>query len=332
MGQAVLQIEGLRVSFRIRGNYYSAVDGVSLAVHRNEVLAIVGESGCGKSALALSVMGLHDPVNTRLEGSVLFEGADLLALDRRELNRFRGRKIGMIFQDPQSALNPLMTAGRQIGEALDYHTTLSAAQKKRRTLELLRMVGIEEAEVVGGRYPHELSGGLRQRVMIAIAIACEPALMIADEPTTALDVTIQAQIMDLLKELQRQTGAGIMLITHDMGVVAEMADRVAVMYGGELVETADATTLFERPLHPYTRSLLKSIPSLQAPDERLHVIRGMVPPLHLMPTSGCRFQSRIDWIPVSAHEERPQLREVEPGHWVRCTCYREFALAGNDSS
>jgi peptide/nickel transport system ATP-binding protein len=324
LGQAVLQIEGLRVSFRIRDDYYAAVDGVNLAVHRNEVLAIVGESGCGKSALALSIMGLHEPGNTRLEGSALFEGADLLAMDRRELNRFRGRKIGMIFQDPLSALNPLMTAGRQIGEALDCHTTLTSSQQKRRVLELLRMVGVEEAEAIFGRYPHELSGGLRQRVMIAIAIACEPALIIADEPTTALDVTIQAQIMDLLKELQRKTGAGVLLITHDMGIVAEMADRVAVMYAGELVELADATTLFERPLHPYTRSLLKSIPSLQAPDDQLHVIRGVVPPLHLLPTSGCRFQSRIEWIPASAHEDQPRLQEVEPDHWVRCTCYRDF--------
>jgi peptide/nickel transport system ATP-binding protein len=324
LSEVVLQIEGLRVSFRIRDDYYAAVDGVSLTVHRNEVLAIVGESGCGKSALALSVMGLHEPGHTRLEGSVLFEGTNLLTLGRRELNRFRGRKIGMIFQDPLSALNPLMTAGRQIGEALDYHTAMSASQKKQRTLELLRMAGIEEAEAIFGRYPHELSGGLRQRVMIAMAIACEPVLIIADEPTTALDVTIQAQIMDLLKELQRQTGAGIMLITHDMGIVAEMADRVAVMYAGELVELTDASTLFESPLHPYTRSLLKSIPSLQAPEEQLHVIRGIVPPLHLLPASGCRFQPRIDWILTSAHEECPQLREVEPSHWVRCTCYRDF--------
>ncbi|NHN32193.1 ABC transporter ATP-binding protein [Paenibacillus agricola] len=324
MTQPVLQIENLRVSFRIQKEYFAAVGGVTLNVHSNEVLAIVGESGCGKSALALAITGLHAPERTKLEGSIRFEGMDMLALGVHELNAIRGRKIGMIFQDPLSALNPLMTAGRQIEESLDYHTTLSPDHKRQRTLDLLERVGITNPGEIYGRYPHQLSGGLRQRIMIAMAIACDPVLLIADEPTTALDVTIQAQIMALLKELQQQTNTGIMLITHNLGIVAEMADRVAVMYAGEIVELADVETLFDRPLHPYTRSLLHSIPSLQTPHEKLHVIQGIVPPLQQLATAGCRFQSRINWIPATEHEENPILREVEPGHWVRCTCYRSF--------
>jgi peptide/nickel transport system ATP-binding protein len=322
--QPILQIENLRASFRIQEEYFTAVDGVTLALHPNEVLAIVGESGCGKSTLALSITGLHEPKRTKLEGSILFEGTNLLSLDLNELNQIRGRKIGMIFQDPLSALNPLMAAGRQIEESLDYHTALSSLNKRQRTLDLLGRVGISNPQQIYGRYPHELSGGMRQRIMIAMAIACDPMLIIADEPTTALDVTIQAQIMTLLRELQQQMNTGIMLITHNLGVVAEMADRVAVMYAGEIVELADVHTLFARPMHPYTRSLLHSIPSLQTPQEKLHVIQGIVPSLQKMPATGCRFQSRIDWIPRSEHEENPILREVEPRHWVRCTCYQNF--------
>jgi peptide/nickel transport system ATP-binding protein len=327
--QPVLQIENLRASFRIQDEYFAAVDGVTLTVHPNEVLAIVGESGCGKSTLALSITGLHEPERTKLEGSILFEGTNLLSFGVNELNKIRGRKIGMIFQDPLSALNPLMTAGRQIEESLDYHTMLSSLNKRQRTLDLLGRVGISNPKQIFGRYPHELSGGLRQRIMIAMAIACDPVLIIADEPTTALDVTIQAQIMTLLRELQQQMNTGIMLITHDLGVVAELADRVAVMYAGEIIELANVHTLFARPMHPYTRSLLHSIPSLQTPHEKLHVIQGIVPPLQKLPATGCRFQSRISWIPESEHEENPILREVEQGHWVRCTCYQNFYFPHN---
>lgn len=322
--QPLLQIENLRVFFRIQEEYYAAVDGVSLAVHQNEVLAIVGESGCGKSALALSITGLHVPESTKLEGSVTFKGKNMLSLGAKELNRIRGNDIGMIFQDPLIALNPLMTVGRQIEESMDVHTTFSSSQKRLRVLELLKRVGILNPSRTYDRYPHELSGGMRQRIMIAIAIACEPLLIIADEPTTALDVTIQAQIMGLLKELQQQMNTGILLITHNLGVVAEMADRVAVMYAGEIVELTDVHTLLDRPLHPYTRSLLHSIPSLQTPKEKLHVIQGIVPPLQKLTRAGCRFQSRIGWVDKSEHEENPILREVEPGHWVRCTCYKNF--------
>lgn len=322
--QPILQIENLRVSFRIHDHYYAAVDDVSLTVNENEVVAIVGESGCGKSALALSIMGLHPSERTKLEGTITFKGQNLLSLSTPQLNQIRGKDIGMIFQDPLTALNPLMTVGRQIEESMDYHTNLSSSEKRQRTLHLLKRVGIPNPEKTYHRYPHELSGGMRQRIVIAIAIACEPSLIIADEPTTALDVTIQAQIMGLLKELQQQMKTGIILITHDLGVVAEMADRVAVMYAGEIVELADVNTLFSHPLHPYTRSLLHSIPSVQTPREKLHVIQGIVPSLQKLPRTGCRFKSRINWINESEHEENPILREVEPGHWVRCTCYKNF--------
>lgn len=324
--EPVLQIENLRVSFRIQNEYYAAVDGVSLTAHKNEVLAIIGESGCGKSALALSIIGLHPPERTKLEGTILFKGKNILSLSVNKLNEIRGKAIGMIFQDPLAALNPLMSVGRQIEESMDYHTTLSSLEKRQRTLELLKQVGIPNPKQAYDRYPHELSGGMRQRIMIAIAIACEPSLIIADEPTAALDVTIQTQIMSLLKELQQQMNTGIILITHDLGVVAEMADRVAVMYAGEIVELADVHTLFSHPLHPYTRSLLHSIPSLQNPKEQLHVIQGIVPPLQKLPRAGCRFQSRISWIDKSEHEENPILRELEPGHWVRCTCYKNWRM------
>lgn len=322
--EPVLQIENLRVSFRIQDEYYAAVDGVSLAVRKNEVLAVVGESGCGKSALALSITGLHEPNRTKISGSILFKGKDLLALSVNELNEIRGKDIGMVFQDPLTALNPLMTTGRQIEEIMEYHLNLSSTEKRQRTLELLKRVGIPNPKQIYDSYPHELSGGMRQRIMIAIAIACEPQLIIADEPTTALDVTIQAQMMGLLKDLQLQMNTGIMLITHDLGVVAEMADRVAVMYAGEIVELVDVHTLFSSPLHPYTRSLLHSIPSQQKPKEKLHVIQGIVPPLQELTRTGCRFKSRINWIDESEHEENPILREVAPGHWVRCTCYKQF--------
>ncbi|WP_027408839.1 ABC transporter ATP-binding protein [Anoxybacteroides tepidamans] len=324
LNEPILQIENLRVSFRIQNEFYAAVDDVSLTVHRNEVLAIVGESGCGKSVLALSIIGLHPQERTRLEGRILFRGKNLLSLSTNELNQIRGKDIGMIFQDPLTALNPLMKVGKQIEESMDYHTSFSSEDKRKQVLELLKKVGIPNPEQTYHRYPHELSGGMRQRVVIAIAIACNPALIIADEPTTALDVTIQAQIIGLLKELQQQLDTGIILITHDLGVVAEMADRVAVMYAGEIVELADVYTLFSRPLHPYTRSLLHSIPSVQTPREKLHVIQGIVPPLPKLPRTGCRFQSRISWMDESAHETTPILREVEPGHFVRCTCYKNF--------
>ncbi|MEK5393662.1 ABC transporter ATP-binding protein [Margalitia sp. FSL K6-0131] len=328
--QPLLQLQNLRTSFRIQDEYFAAVDDVTLTVNENEVVAIVGESGCGKSALALSVMGLHPAGRTKLEGNVNFNGRNLLSLSTGEMNKIRGKDIGMIFQDPLTALNPLMTCGKQIEESMTYHTKLSSSEIKARALELLKKVGIPNPERTYKQYPHELSGGMRQRVVIAIAISCDPSLVIADEPTTALDVTIQAQIMDLLKELQKQMKTGIILITHDLGVVAEMADKVAVMYAGEVVELADVNTLFKNPLHPYTRSLLNSIPSTTTAKGRLHVIQGIVPSLQKLPRQGCRFKERIQWMPDHEHEENPVLREVEPNHFVRCTCYKNFDFPQND--
>lgn len=324
MANPVLEIENLRTSFRIKDDYYAAVDGVSLTVHENEVVAIVGESGCGKSALAHSIMGLHNLKTTKLEGQVNFKGQNLLNLSVSGLNKVRGKDIGMIFQDPMTALNPLATIGRQIEEPMNYHMKISSAEKKKRTLELLRRVGIKNEQRICGQYPHELSGGMRQRVVIAIALACDPVLLLADEPTTALDVTIQAQIMDLMKELQKEIKSGIILITHDLGVVAEMADRVAVMYAGELVEVAPVREIFANPLHPYTRSLLNSLPSNMVGKEKLHVIEGIVPSIQNLDRLGCRFAPRIDWISEEDHEANPQLHEVQQDHFVRCTCYKNF--------
>ncbi|AJE51321.1 ABC transporter ATP-binding protein [Paenibacillus polymyxa] len=320
----VLEIKGLSVSFRIKDQYHPAVDHLDLTVNPNEVLAVVGESGCGKSALALSIPQLHDMERTRVEGKVLFKGTDLIRLSSGQMNKIRGAGIGMIFQDPLTALNPLMCIGKQIEENLDYHTSLSTKQKRERVLELLESVDIPNPVRVYEQYPHELSGGMRQRVMIAIAIACRPSLIIADEPTTALDVTIQSQILDLLKQLQQETGSGIILITHDLGVVAEVADRVVVMYAGEIVESADVFELFRHPQHPYTRSLLASMPGSHTKGEPLHVISGIVPSLQDIPRNSCRFASRIPWIQQSMHEDHPRLSEISPGHWVRCTCYQHF--------
>ncbi len=323
----LLRIDHLVTSFRIEGQYYAAVDDVSLSVNENEVFAIVGESGCGKSALALSIMNLHNKAYTKLDGSIMFQGKDLLSLSVNDLNKVRGKDIGMIFQDPLTALNPLMKIGAQIEETLSFHTSLSKADKKKRAMELLNDVGIQSPELTYDQFPHELSGGMRQRAMIAIALACKPALVIADEPTTALDVTIQAQILDLLKTLQKEMKSGIILITHDLGVVAEMSDRVAVMYAGQIVELADTYELFSNPLHPYTRSLFASVPSTSTDDsgeDRLHVIQGMVPSLVKMKREGCRFSPRIPWLPESKHEEHPVYHEVKPGHLVLCSCYQDF--------
>lgn len=323
-GKALLQINNLTTSFRIGDEYYPAVDNVSLTVNENEVLAIVGESGCGKSALALSIMQLHNMERTKMEGEILFGGQNLLSLSLKDLNKIRGKEMGMIFQDPLTALNPLMRVGQQIEEAMKNHLNLTDAEMKKRALELLDKVGIPNPERTYMQYPHELSGGMRQRIVIAIAIACEPKFLIADEPTTALDVTIQAQILDLMRDLQKQMKTGIIMITHDLGVVAEMADKVAVMYAGEIVEYTDVKTLFKNPLHPYTRSLFNSIPSAAKGQEKLHVIQGIVPSLKNLPRTGCRFSSRIPWVDASAHESHPELREVEKGHYVRCTCYKHF--------
>ncbi|WP_050615751.1 ABC transporter ATP-binding protein [Bacillus testis] len=320
----LLEINHLHTSFRIKDTYYDAVDDVSISLYKNEILAIVGESGCGKSTLATSIVGLHNPLNTKVTGEIKFKDMNLANLKEDKYNRVRGNDIGMIFQDPLSALNPLMRIEDQIKESLIYHTKMSKSQQQERVIELLNQVGIPNPQRVARQFPHELSGGMRQRVMIAIALSCKPSIIIADEPTTALDVTIQAQILDLLKSLQEETQSGIILITHDLGVVAEMADRVAVMYGGEIVEEAPVEELFGNPKHPYTRSLFNSIPQMNSEEEELKVIQGIVPSLAKMPRKGCRFSARIPWIPENCHEESPKLHEVAPGHFVRCTCWQHF--------
>ncbi|MCW6652610.1 ABC transporter ATP-binding protein [Aerococcaceae bacterium NML191292] len=325
--KTILDVKDLHVGFRIKDDYFDAVDGVSFSLAKNEKLAIVGESGCGKSTLATAIVGLHNRLNTKITGEINYKDQNLVEFSETQYNDIRGNDIGMIFQDPLAALNPLMTIEQQIDEALFYHTKLNKEQRHERVLELLEQVGIVSPPRTARQYPHELSGGMRQRVIIAIALACKPAIIIADEPTTALDVTIQAQILDLLNDIQKETESGIILITHDLGVVAETADRVAVMYAGQFVEIAPVHELFTNPRHPYTRSLLRSIPqSNDLVDEYgdLHVIQGSVPTLTKLPRKGCRFAPRIPWIAEDAHEENPSLHEVSPGHWVRCTCHEHF--------
>lgn len=322
--EKILEIKDLHTAFRFQDEYFDAVDGVSFSLHKNELLAIVGESGCGKSTVANSIVGLHDRNFTRVSGEIVYNGKNMTNYSEEELNQIRGKEIGFIFQDPLASLNPLHKIGRQIEESLIYHTDLNKGQRYERMLQLLDQVGIINPKRIANQFPHQLSGGMRQRVLIAIALSCKPNIIIADEPTTALDVTIQAQILDLLTELQNEIDAGIILITHDLGVVAQMADTVAVMYAGQFVEFAPAKELFSNPLHPYTRSLLQSIPQSDLIGEDLHVIHGMVPSLKNLPREGCRFASRIPWISESEHEENPILHQVSKNHFVRCTCWKNF--------
>ncbi|MCL2169875.1 MAG: ABC transporter ATP-binding protein [Defluviitaleaceae bacterium] len=324
----LLKIKDLRTSFRIDGQFYAAVDGVDLTVYKDEVLAIVGESGCGKTAMALSLVRLHNMTYTRMEGEILFDGQDILSLKLPYLNKVRGKDIGFIFQDPLSALNPLHKIGKQIEETLFYHTDMTDSERRARALELLQSVGMADPELTYNQYPHELSGGMRQRAMIAIAISAKPELLIADEPTTALDVTIQAQILDLIRDLKKEMKTSIILITHDLGVVAEMADRVAVMYGGQVVECAPVEEIFANPQHPYTRSLLHSIPGVASMEgNRLHTIHGTVPDLRTMPRHGCRFALRTPWMPDYAHEDEPTYHFINENHYVLCTCYKTFEFS-----
>ncbi|MCL2616752.1 MAG: ABC transporter ATP-binding protein [Defluviitaleaceae bacterium] len=322
MANTLLDIINLRTSFRINRAYYAAVDNVSLSLYKHETLAIVGESGSGKSSLALSVTRLLNPDYSRVEGIINYGGQNLATLPDTELNKVRGGHIGMIFQDPLTALNPLMKIGSQIEEGLIYHSELNPQERKARALELLQNVGIHQPDQAYGQFPHELSGGMRQRAMIAMALSNKPALLIADEPTTALDVTIQAQILDLLRNQQAATGTSTLLITHDLGVVAETAHRVAVMYAGQVVELAPCAELFQNPLHPYTKSLLASIPGTN--QARLHTIQGMVPSLQNLPREGCRFAPRMPELPPYSHQQEPTLNEAAPGHFVLCTCYKHI--------
>ena len=314
----VLDVRDLKTHFKTERGFFRAVDGVSFQVARGRTLAVVGESGCGKSVTSLSIMGLvPEPPGIKAGGEILFEGKDLLAKSRAELEQIRGAKIAMIFQEPMTSLNPVYRVGDQIVEGLVKHRGLSARAARERAIEMLRLVRIPSPETRVDAFPHEMSGGMRQRVMIAIALACEPQVLIADEPTTALDVTIQAQVLDLMRDLKSRLGTAIILITHDLGVVAEMADDVVVMYAGKVVERASVAQLFEDAQHPYTLGLLASVPRLDADQERLQTIDGMVPTPETMP-AGCRFAPRCTLASDRCLSEMPPLRELTAGHQVAC--------------
>ena len=320
-----LEVENLGTWFYTRQGIVKAVDGVDFKVSSGETLAIVGESGCGKSMTALSLMRLiPDPPGRIVSGSVKLGGRDLLKISEEEMRRVRGNDISMIFQEPMTSLNPVMTIGKQIAESLILHRALNRKQAFARAIEMLDLVRIPEPAQRAKEYPHQLSGGMRQRAMIAMALACNPKVLIADEPTTALDVTIQAQILDLILDLQKEFGAAVILITHDLGVVAETARRVIVMYAGRKVEEAEVGELFVRPLHPYTAGLMASIPRLdlmrgeeKRPEDRLAEIPGIVPPLFALPP-GCAFAPRCPKADDLCRRERPTYDEKQPAHWAAC--------------
>jgi oligopeptide/dipeptide ABC transporter ATP-binding protein len=317
----ILEVKELRTHFETRYGTVKAVDGVSVSVNRGETLGIVGESGCGKTVLALSIMRLIPiPPGRIVSGSINFNGTDLLRLDNDEMRKLRGREISMIFQEPMNSLNPVLRIGDQITEVIRLHQGLSKKDALDKALEMLQLVGMPSAGERLKNYPHQMSGGMRQRVMIAMALSCNPRLMLADEPTTALDVTIQAQILDLMTGLKEEVGTSVILITHDLGVIAEAAQNAAVMYTGKIVEACSVGDLFSNPLHPYTEGLMKSTPNLEEisdTQERLNVIEGVVPNLYNLPP-GCSFQERCPYTMAICREKEPQLKEMSPGHYVRC--------------
>jgi len=318
--KTLLEVRDLKTYFHTEDGVVKAVDGIDLQVYPGEVLGLVGESGCGKSVASLSIMRLIDKPGKIIAGEIIYDGRDLLKLSEKEMTAIRGNRISMIFQQPQTALNPVFRVGDQITEVLTIHQNLGKQGNWKRTIELLQTVGIPEAESRARSFPHELSGGMAQRVMIAMGLACEPELLIADEPTTALDVTIQAQIISLMQDLRAKVNAAVILITHDMGVISDMADRVAVMYAGRILEQADVLPLFAKPLHPYTQGLMASIPILGKIKERLNVIPGTVPNLINLP-EGCRFAQRCQECFDVCLELEPDLIEATPGHQVRCWLY-----------
>jgi len=324
----LLEVEGLKTHFFGKSGVTKAVDGVSFTLDRGEILGIVGESGSGKSVTSLSIMRLVDHPGRIVGGSVRFEGRDLLGLNREEMRRLRGRRMSMIFQEPGTSMNPVLTVGFQIGEAIRSHERVPAEKVRERTIELMELVGIPDAKRRLKQYPHQFSGGMLQRLMIAMGLALSPSLLIADEPVTALDVTIQAQILDLLKELRDTTDAAVLLITHDMGVVAETCDRVVVMYLGAIVEEAPVAALFDDPQHPYTQGLLGSIPSIEEKVEWLEAIPGTIPNPNEIP-AGCRFSNRCPKVMDVCHRVEPPLRESVAGHRVACHLY-DPALEAHD--
>ena len=326
-GQPLLSVSGLITRFFTEDGVVKAVDGVDFQVNRSEVLGLVGESGCGKSVTALSIMRLVGVPGRIISGEVIFQDLNLRTLTDMEIQSIRGNRISMIFQQPQSSLNPVFSVGEQLAEVFHIHRDIEKTAAWDNSVELLRMVGIPDPEQKAHAYPHEMSGGQAQRVMIAMALALRPELLIADEPTTALDVTIQAQILDLMRDLRTQMGTAIILITHDLGIVAEIADRVAVMYAGQIVEEASVTNLFEGSLHPYTQGLINSIPILGETKDRLDVIDWVVPNLINLPP-GCSFAPRcracMDHGLSICMEVKPDLEPVQPDHTVRCWLYHDF--------
>lgn len=319
MGEKILEVRNLTTSFKTERGVMNAVQGVSFHVDKGEILGLVGESGCGKSVTSQSIMRLYDEKRLALyQGEILFNGVDLLTLPEKKMQAVRGKDIAMVFQDSLSSLNPVFTCGNQIMEALMIHQKLSKREARERAIEMLRLVGIPSPETRVDQYPHELSGGMRQRVMIACALSCHPKLLIADEPTTALDVTIQAQIMELIVELNQKLNMGVILITHDLSVVAETCSRVAVMYLGQIVEEADVLSLFQNPQHPYTKGLLRSIPKMNGERrERLFIIEGSVPLLSQIP-QGCRFCPRCPFAEEGCSKAMPELQSVSSTQKVRC--------------
>ncbi|MAM80322.1 MAG: peptide ABC transporter ATP-binding protein [Gammaproteobacteria bacterium] len=322
---SLLQINNLTTEFDTDEGRVRAVDDVSFSTETGRTLGIVGESGCGKSVTALSIMRLlPQPMGQIVAGSVQFQGSELTQLSIEEMEKVRGARIGMVFQEPMTALNPVHTIGRQLTEVLLLHKSLTAQDATRAGIDILDRVGIPSPDIRMGEYPHQLSGGMRQRVVIAMALACEPELLIADEPTTALDVTIQAQILELISELQKDIGMSVVMITHDLGVIAETCDDVVVMYAGKVVEQANVFEIFERPSHPYTQGLMASIPTLATPPKsRLSVIEGIVPGLLDLP-KGCRFQNRCPFSEAKCSAESPKIEQISDSHRVRCHRWREI--------
>jgi peptide/nickel transport system ATP-binding protein len=324
MGERLLEVKGLKTYFYTDEGVVRAVDGVDLHIDKGETLGVVGESGCGKTVTALSIMRLIAiPPGRIVEGQILYQGRDLVTLPPGQMRKVRGKEISMVFQEPMTSLNPVFTIGEQIAEAIRLHEGLGRRDAMDKTVEMLKIVHMANPERRVKEYPHQLSGGMRQRVMIAMALSCNPKLLIADEPTTALDVTIQAQILELLNELKAKLGMAVMLITHDMGVIAETAQRVVVMYAAKVVEEAPVKELFKEPLHPYTQGLLRSIPRIDlaaTKKQRLEAIPGVVPSLIEVPP-GCRFAPRCQYVKPMYTEKEPPLKEVRPGHKVACWLY-----------
>jgi peptide/nickel transport system ATP-binding protein len=330
MENKLLEVKNLKTHFSTERGSVTAVDGVSFSVHAGETVGVVGESGCGKSVTAESILRLLDEKSTTYEGEILYQGKNLLNYSTSEMQTVRGNDISMIFQDPMSSLNPVYTVGNQIVEAILLHQKVSKERAYGIAVEMLRLTGIPSPEKRIHEYPHELSGGMRQRVMIAMALSCKPKLLIADEPTTALDVTTQSQILDLIGDLKEEFNMGTVMITHDLGVVAEVCTRVVVMYLGQVIEESDVQSLFKVPYHPYTQGLLKSIPQLTGDRaDKLHVIEGKVPTLHQVP-KGCRFAPRCAFADNLCREEMPELTQEADGRKVRCWHYKEILKAGED--